>query len=111
MKARYIQRGESIDYVPESDVPAGEIVRLGNLVGVTKLDIKGGELGALALTGVYEVETGGRSINHGEIVSLDTETGKAVASGTPGSVVFGYAVGSAIESDTTICVLLSQGMN
>ena len=57
MKARYVQRGESIDFTPTSDVAAGDIVKLGNLVGVAKLDIKAGELGALALCGVYEIET------------------------------------------------------
>ena len=52
MKARYIQRGESIDYTPAADVAAGDIVKLGKLIGVAKLDIKPGELGALALVGV-----------------------------------------------------------
>ena len=34
MKARYIQRGDSIDYTPAEAVAAGDIVKLGNLVGV-----------------------------------------------------------------------------
>ena len=34
MKARYIQRGESIDYTPTEAFAAGDIVKLGNLVGV-----------------------------------------------------------------------------
>ena len=54
MDARYVQRGDAIDYTPMDDVAAGDIVVLaGKLVGVAKLDIKAGELGALALTGVY----------------------------------------------------------
>ena len=52
MKARYVQRGESIDFIPAFDVAAGDIVKVGSLVGVAKLDIKAGELGALALCGV-----------------------------------------------------------
>ena len=66
MKARYVQRGESIDYIPEKPVSAGDIVKLGSLVGVAKLDIAVGELGALALVGVYEIETGGAAIAAGE---------------------------------------------
>ena len=55
MKARYVQRGDAIDYTPMEDVAAGDVVVLsGKLVGVAKLDIKAGELGALALVGVYE---------------------------------------------------------
>ena len=56
MDARYVQRGDAIDYTPTADVAAGDVVVLSNkLVGVAKLDIKAGELGALALTGVYEM--------------------------------------------------------
>ena len=42
MKARYIQRGDSIDYTSTSDIAAGDIVKVGSLVGVAKLDIKAG---------------------------------------------------------------------
>ena len=52
MNARYVQRGDAIDYIPDADVAAGDVVQLGRLVGVAKLDIKAGALGALALTGV-----------------------------------------------------------
>ena len=50
----YVQRGDILDYTPETDTPAGTPVKIGNLVGITKLDIKAGQLGAIALTGVYE---------------------------------------------------------
>ena len=69
MKARYVQRGESIDFIPASDVAAGDIVKVGSLVGVAKLDIKAGELGALALCGVYEIATNGTAIEAGAVVS------------------------------------------
>ena len=55
MDARYVQRGDAIDHTPAADVAAGDIVIQSKLVGVAKLDIKAGELGALALAGVYEV--------------------------------------------------------
>ena len=62
MKARYIQRGDSIDYTSTSDIAAGDIVKVGSLVGVAKLDIKAGELCALALVGVYELEGNGTAV-------------------------------------------------
>ena len=44
MKARYVQRGDAIDYTPMEDVAAGDVVVLsGKLVGVAKLDIKAGD--------------------------------------------------------------------
>ena len=111
MKARYVQRGESIDYTPEADVAAGDIVKLGKLVGVAKLDIKAGELGALALVGVYEIATGGMAVNAGDLVSVDPATGKACADGAAGAVKFGHAVSSATASDAAVLVRLQQGLD
>ena len=54
MTAIYKQHGDAIDYTPTADVAAGDVVVFGNLVGVAKLDIKAGELGALAVTGVFD---------------------------------------------------------
>lgn len=110
MKARYVQRGTSIDYVPETDVAAGDVLKVGNLVGVAKLDIKAGELGALALAGVYELATGGASVALGEVVSVDPATGKVAAAGASGAVKFGHAVTAATPSEATVNVRLCQGL-
>ena len=77
MKARYIQRGESIDYTPTEAVAAGDIVKLGNLVGVAKLDIKAGTLGALALSGVYRVVKGSETAEAGAPVYWNADSGQA----------------------------------
>ena len=55
MNAVFSQRGDAIDYIPLADVNAGDVVVQHDLVGIAKLDIKAGERGALALTGVYTV--------------------------------------------------------
>ena len=49
MKARFVQQGATVDYIPTADVKAGEIVVVNDLVGVSRYDIKAGELGALAV--------------------------------------------------------------
>ena len=110
MKARYVQRGESIDYTPETAVAAGDIVKVGDLVGVAKLDIKPGELGALATVGVYEIETGGKAVELGASVSVDPATGKVCEAGAAGAVKFGHAVSAATASDLTVLVRLQQGL-
>ena len=110
MKARYIQRGESIDYTPTEAVAAGDIVKLGNLVGVAKLDIRAGELGALALVGVYEIATSGTAIEAGTLVFVDPATGKTCAESAPGAVKFGHAVAAADTTDTLVNVRLEQGL-
>ena len=110
MKARYVQRGESIDFTSTSDIAAGDIIKVGSLVGVAKLDIKVGELGALALVGVYEVEGNGTAIEAGAVVSVDPTTGKVCAEGASGAVKFGHAVQSAAATDATVLVRLCQGL-
>jgi predicted RecA/RadA family phage recombinase len=55
MLTKYVQRGHSIDYTPEADVAAGDVVIIGDLAGIAKLDIKAGTLGALALVGVFDI--------------------------------------------------------
>ena len=110
MKARYVQRGESIDFTPTADVAAGDVVKLGNLVGVAKLDIRAGELGALALCGVYEIATNGSAIEAGAVVHVDPATGKVCAEGASGAVKFGHAVAAVAASDPLVHVRLEQGL-
>ena len=113
MDARYVQRGDAIDYTPMADVAAGDVVVLaGKLVGVAKLDIKAEELGALALTGVYEVaKATGFAVAAGGEVGWDAANKKAVAAGTSGSVKLGHAVALAGASDQLMLVRLCQGLN
>jgi len=54
MTVEYVQEGSSIDYIPSVDTPYGTVVIQGDLVGITKRNIKAGELGALALSGLFE---------------------------------------------------------
>lgn len=112
MDARYVQRGDAIDYTPMADVAAGDVVVLDNkLVGVAKLDIKAGELGALALTGVYEVtKNSGVAFAAGMEVGWNPTDKKAVAVGASGSVKIGHAVALAGAADPTVFVRLCQGM-
>ncbi|MCK4982261.1 MAG: DUF2190 family protein, partial [Victivallaceae bacterium] len=76
MLAKYVQRGHDIDFVPEADVAAGDVVIIGDIIGIAKLDIKAEALGALALVGVFDIPkaTGeGTAITVGTIVFWDAE--------------------------------------
>ena len=76
----YVQRGDILDYTPETDTPAGTPVKIGDIVGITKLDIKAGQLGAIALTGVYEApKPEGEEIAAGVAVAYDPATGAVSA--------------------------------
>ena len=112
MKARYIQRGDSADYVPEAAVAAGDVVRVGTLTGVAKLDIAPGELGAVALVGVYELKTkDGKAFAPGASVWFDPTDGTA----TPDKPAeggaafwFGHAMPDAKAGESFVRVRLEQ---
>ena len=111
MDARYVQRGDAIDYTPAADVAAGDIVILGKLVGVAKLDIASGELGALALTGVYEAaKASGTAFAAGALVAWNPATKQAVAGGTSGATNIGHAVAAADAASAFVHVRLCQGL-
>ena len=113
MDARYVQRGDAIDYTPMADVAAGDVVVLsGKVVGVAKLDIKAGELGALALTGVYEMaKATGVAFAAGMEVGWNPTDRKAVAAGAAGSVKIGHSVALTGASDAAVFVRLCQGLS
>lgn len=103
-KARFIQDGNAIDYVPQVDTPAETVVQFGSIVGVTHNDIKAGETGALFLSGVYEVEKASGEIAFGDFLYWDA-SGKKVAK--TGSIPFGIAVTAAASADTVVRVLIN----
>ena len=113
MKATYVQRGEYIDHVPAADVHAGDVIVQGKLAGITKLDIKAGELGAIATTGVFDIVKDAGEIPVGAIVHWNGEKATAAADngGTGADKVeyaaIGKAVAPAAASDASVRVLLN----
>lgn len=74
MQARFIHDGNAIDYRPDSDVSAGDVVVQEQLVGIAKVDIPAGTLGALAVTGVFEMpKPGGDHFLVGHEVTWDND--------------------------------------
>lgn len=56
MNARYWQRGETLDYTATEAVTNGQVVSLGNRIGVAGNDIAESATGALHVTGVYVMD-------------------------------------------------------
>ena len=105
MSARYIQKGENIDYRPETNVRAKTIVPFPGFVGITRLDIRAGELGALAVTGVFESPKAAEAIDVGEAVYYDAENGVATKEKT--AIYLGVAVYNAQASSEFVYYLLN----
>lgn len=118
MIATYVQRGEYIDFAPDADVNAGDVIVQGKLVGVSKLDIPAGKLGAIATGGVFDLLKGSEAIAVGTPVYFDAAGKVATASADNGETgedkvehaYAGLAVASAGAADASVRVLLNAGM-
>ena len=108
MKANFIQRGEAVDFVPSYDVAAGEIIRFGSLLGVVKIPVRTGELGALHLSGIYDVEKGRETITAGSRIYWDEQNKLATANGD-GNLFLGTAACHSSEKAGRARVILNFG--
>jgi predicted RecA/RadA family phage recombinase len=108
--AQFIHDGNSIDYTPDSAVGAGDVVVQGDLVGIAKTPIAAGVLGALAVTGVFDLPkaTGSASaIAAGSKIYWDAD--EEVATTTAGDNKYlGKAIKTAGSDDATVRVRLDQ---
>jgi predicted RecA/RadA family phage recombinase len=112
---RFVQDGQIVDYTPVGDTPAGTVVVQGSLVGVTKLDIRAGKLGAMAVVGIFDfpktVGTGS-GITVGTEVYWDAADGVATASANNGATppvaytYVGKTTAAAADADATVRVRL-----
>jgi len=110
--AQFVHDGRAVDYRPGSDVTAGDVVVQGDLVGIAKLDIASGALGALAVEGVFDVAKeagGGVTFAVGAPAYWDAANEVAVASDSEGAnKLLGKAVLAAGDNDATVRVRLTQ---
>ena len=112
MSTKFIQRGDAVDYTPGGDVSAGDVVVQGELVGVAKLDIQTGKLGALAVTGLFDFPKAagaGTAIAVGTRVYWDEAEQVAKADSEAGAnKEIGKTVKAAADDDTLVRVRLTQ---
>jgi predicted RecA/RadA family phage recombinase len=103
MQARFKHDGKAIDFFPTVDVAAGSVIIQGSLVGITKLDIPAGRLGALHVTGVYEVVKSNVAIPLGSKVYWD-DTAKQAVLDASGNTQLGIAVLDAAADSAIVLV-------
>ena len=106
MYARYVQKGDSIDYRPNDTIAAGDVVVIADLIGIARLDIPAGMLGALAVVGVFDVVKANTAIPCGSTVYWDAGAKKAtLVSGS--NHYLGKAINTAESGDENVRVLLN----
>lgn len=107
MKARYVQRGETLDFLnsTEAAIGYGEIVAIGNRIGVAGCDIPAGGVGTVHMTGVFELPKGAEAVAMGADLYL---SGEGVTGTVPkeGAAAIGYAAAAATEGDGFVPVKL-----
>ena len=109
----YRAPGNVIDHTPSgADVAGGDVVVQGDLVGIATQPILDGELGALAVTGVFDlpkVTGSSTAIAVGEPVYWDEANAQATGDDNSGAnKQVGYAVATTVDGDATVRVLLGR---
>ncbi len=107
-QAVFIQEGKYIDHTPVGALASGDVVVQGDLVGVTLRPIAAGELGALAVDGVFDfTKNTGVAYTVGTILYWD-DTNNVVTTTSAGNKSIGKVVRAAASADTTARIRLSQ---
>lgn len=111
-QATFVQDGDAIDYTPSADVAPGDVVVQSDLVGVAKRSIVANTLGALTVTGVFDMAKqagGGVTFSAGDKVYWDNTNDVAVTTdGAGANKLLGKAVAASADAAATVRVRLSQ---
>lgn len=105
MNARYWQKGETLDYIPEKAVEKGAVVNLGARIGIAPHPIAAGEMGHIDVVGVFEMDKDNAEIALGAAVYYN-EADDLITATADGNVPAGYAVQAAAAADTVVLVKL-----
>lgn len=110
--ATFVHEGKSIDYTPSAAVTAGDVIVQNELVGIAQIDIPADALGALAVTGVFDVAkaTGvGTAIAAGAETYWDEAEQVAKTDDESGANKYlGKTIAAAGDDDATVRVRLEQ---
>lgn len=72
MTTKYKQPGIVLDHTAGADISAGDVVKMGNILGVALTDIANGETGSVQIDGVFELaKVSGAVIAQGESLTWD----------------------------------------
>lgn len=107
MEARYYHKGETLDYVNDTDsvIEANTVKPIGDhRIGVIGGTIKPGETGSIHVGGVFICPKDTGAITFGQKVFYDTAKDKIVGASGESTVPAGYATTKATENDTTVTV-------
>jgi len=104
----FVCDGDAVDYTPGTDVPAGEVVVQGDLVGVARSPLAANQPGALQVRGVFDfAKAAGVAFTAGQTLYWDDAANVATATAA-GNKLLGKAVRAAALTDATVRIRLNQ---
>lgn len=107
-QATFIHEGHYIDHTPAGALASGDVVVQGDLVGVTVRPLAAGELGSLAVDGIFDFSKNiGVAFTVGTILYWD-DTNNVVTTTSAGNKLIGKVVRAAVSADTAVRIRLSQ---
>lgn len=106
--ASFVQNGDSINHTPTSAVSAGDVVVVGNIIGVALEDIAANVQGSIKVSGVFTFPKAATyPIVAGGTVYWDAASAQATwTTDSNTNQLLGKAVAAAAETDTTVIVRL-----
>ena len=108
MPAIFLHDGSTLDFIPIADVPAGSIVVLGELVGISKFSVAAGQAGGLSVRGVFDVlKDPSTNIDVGTRLYWSTVSWHVVKT-SGGHPLLGKAIRPALPGSSFVRVLLTQ---
>ncbi len=107
MATNQIQDGNVIQYTAGADIAAGDLVIIGQRVGVALVDIANGATGSVAVSGVFEVDKeASLAVAQGDLLYCDATSGELDKTATEQTLA-GYAFAASGTSATTVLVKLN----
>lgn len=107
MAQNYIESGDVLDWTATADTKSGDMVAIGDMVGISLGDAKTDQIVAVRMKGVFEVAKATGAITIGSKVYLDATASKATATET-GNKFMGYAWESVTSSAPLVRVVLAK---
>ena len=76
MATNFVQEGEVIDHTAAANITSGQVVRIGQLLGVALTDIANGDTGSVQIKGVFTVpKVSAAVIAKGDTLTWDASAG------------------------------------
>ena len=109
MAKNFVQEGKALNYTAGSDINSGDFVLIDTIGGIAKTAIANGKVGAVHVTGIFNVAKATGAITQGAKLYWDN-TNKVLTTTASGNTIVGVAAAAAASGDATVAILLNVGL-